>query len=486
MAKPFEGEAGYRTVVKQDETAMVLDPSLPPPWWTEHEYQVGDIVVNEHRFYRCRALINAPDGISFGDEFNRPSWVEITTGNVDVRDQLPDAVGVEGQTYTTPISPNRRLYVDTRSGPVDVSLPATGVWANGDVIEIIDDFRSFDKHPCTLVANGIRINFVDPDPNGEPGNAVLAVVGLQDYWRFIYYINPGNTADQWLYLLSAPSAAASGGAKPDRTIPIPVAGPTDYVVKPNSVIIARSTDGPIKMTPDDSFQDGDTLIIFDADWQFDTNPLLLLKTDKVVYDPQDADDDGNFPLDLVGPASGWSFLFYEGRLMCVSAPINQGWIDAVADFINGTPEPQSSRQSVSVPTGSMGDIAPVGLLDQEPVSAALLPTPTWSYPIFTTQTVNADVDLAEPWVQYDCVMGRKRTITVNLPSVISVPARIRIRVRMMSTGQGVINVQPTDNDQILGLFGTLNATPKGKARTVHGQYNMIELESDGRHEWMVV
>ena len=479
---PFPTQAGQRTVVNQRGTSMDLDPSLPPPWWTEHDYDLGDIVAVGHRVYRARRANSAVKNSLITDDANRDNWVDITGIGLDIRD-LPDVVGGNKDKDTATIKPNHRIYADTRLGPVTINLPPQPDWANGDIIEIVDDYRCFNKtNPCKIVANGIRINAADPYPNGEPGDLTLDIVGLQDYWRFTYFIDKENPTSQWLYVLSAPTAG-SGSAQPaERKPPILVAGPADYTVTPNSVIIAKSTDGPIKITPDDTFKDGDTLIIFDSDWQFAKNPLTLLKTDTVVYDPQDVDDSGNFPLDLIGPASGWSFLFFGGRLMCVSAPINQEWIQEVADYMNGdqpSDAPPEKPSKIHPVSDDLGD-DPI----PEPPAPVVASLP--GYPIFERVATDADVELAEAWKQYDCNLGRKKSLTVNLPPACSLPDRSRIRIRMMSGGSGVVNVLPSDTDQILGLFGTVSATGKGKARTVHGQYNMIELESDTADEWMVV
>lgn len=483
--KPYEGQRGWRVVVVYDETTMDLDPSLPPPWWPNYQYDGGEIVVWAHRFYRCRAPILW--GGAFDDDQNRAAWIDITGGHTDIRDLLPDAVGVEGQTVTAEILPNRRLYVDTRNAPVNVKLPPPGSWADGDLIEIVDDYRAFDKHPCTLVANGVRINLVVQDSADEPQNAPLDIVGTQDYWRFVYYINPANPADQWLYSMSAPTAASGGSTDQGGGLkPVVVTGPADATLSPNTLVIAQTNNGPITFTPDNTFQDGDLFTIIDFDWTFGktddqgnpTNAAVLKPTPTSTY--QDGDpDDGKFYMNVKGPSSGWQFLYYGGRVLCLNAPLNQEWIDAITRAVNG----DAAEQANAAPSG---DLAPTGaLLDlAAPVAAPVFDAPmTFT---FTTIKTTTDVAPAAPWTQYDVDLGRKKSLTVTLPPVQSIPPRARIRVRVVSAGQGVVNVQPGPDDQILGLFGTVNATPKGKPRTVHGQYNMIELEADGAGEWLVV
>lgn len=488
MPAPFAGKRGWRVIVVYDENSMELDNSLPYPWWTGFEYKAGDIIVSGQRFYRCR--VGTTYSGNFNDPANRSNWVDITSGDPDVRDHLPDAVGQGDDPVTVEITPNERIYVDTRNGPVNIRLAAPGSWANGDIVEIVDDYRSFDTNPCTLLNNGIRINYADPLPNGEAKDAELNVVGVQDYWRFIYYINPGNTSDQWLYILSAPTAE---GAETKRT-PVAVVGPTteDHTIMPGDMIIARTANGPIKFVLDDSFEDGDTFTVIDYDWSFNkvvgegdqavAYEVVLKPSKNVAY--QEASDDGAFHMNVKGPNSGWPFLYYGGRVMCMNSPLDQEWIDSVSAALNG-----DQSQAEAAPVGTLGDLVEsvASVAAAEFVDAAPEPkfTPQ-SFPTFTTTVINSDVPTADPWIQYDVNLGRKKSLTIGLPKVASVPERTRIRVRVISTGRGVVNIMPDEADQILGVHGSLNVTPKGAQRVIHGQYSMIELESHGQDEWMVV
>ncbi len=475
MAAPYEGKRGWRTVVVFDENSMELDPSLPPPWWPNWSYKPGDLVVNKHHFYRCRVNV-ADSGRDFDAEPNRSAWVDITSGDPDVREQLPDAVGAADKTVTASIAPNRRLFVDTRLGAVNVQLVPVGQWATGDVIEIVDDYRSFDKNPCTLLANGVRINAAEPVPSGKPADLILSVVGQQDVWRFVYYINANNPSDQWLYTDSAPTESVPSGGAQGRKPPVLVIGPIDQTVSPGITYIADTTNGPIDFSLDEpAFEDGDQFTVMDYKWQFGEDGKQAVVKGTPTVKLQDADTDGNFYMNVKGPTSGWPFLYYGGVLMCLNAPLDQNWIDSVVEAINTlNGHPSSSKDAVQ---------------EQPPLLATFIeqaPQPIPSFPTFTTVKISTDIPTATIWKQYDVDMGRKKSLTITLPKVPDVPARSRIRVRLISKGRGVINVLPDSDDQILGMFGNLNATPKGTPRTVHGQYAMLELESDGANEWMVV
>ena len=497
---PFPTQAGQRTVVNQRGTSMDLDPSLPPPWWTEHDYELDEIVAVGHRVYRARRANNAKLNSLITDDANRDNWVDITGIGLDIRD-LPDVVGGNKDKDTATIKPNHRIYADTRLGPVTINLPTQPDWANGDIIEIVDDYRCFNKtNPCKIVANGIRINAADPYPNGEPGDLTLDIVGLQDYWRFTYFIDKENPTSQWLYVLSAPTAGSGGGSAPVRVVPELVNTPntkdSPTFVHPNKIYIVDTTLGEIYLQPeDDEFKDGDMLTIMDykrtfgqEDEQGNSKAAMLLPTDVITF--QNASpDDGIFYMDVVGPTSGWPFIFYKNLFMCINAPLDRAWMDSISNAINtlgGNDEDKKDHPTKAVVLEDAPMSLDASLVASTDPAPAVMMQVAQAPGMFTTEAVDSDVELAEPWKQYDCTLGRKKSFSVYLPPVYSVPARSRIRVRMMSAGTGVINVSPNDGDQILGLFNMENSTPRGKPRALHGQYNMIELESDGKAEWMVV
>lgn len=504
----FSGKAGWTSVVAQDENSMQLDGHFPRPWWPNFQYKPGDIVVNGGRAYRCRKAINhqivEPRFDNPIDRFNwlisefngidnRNAWLDIMRPDDGIED-LPDAVGVAGSVVTADLLPNRRIYVDTSKGPVRLNIPSIDYWGDNDRLEIIDDMRTFDVHPCIIVRNAMQINYGNADPaKPSPDEVALNVKGVQDYWRFICYVNPANSNDVWLYLLSAPEKATGGAAekiKPEF-VGTPNTKETPFIFLPNTTYIVDTTNGPIYFKAKESdFEDGDTVTFMDFKRKFgladaddnSTNAAILLPTDNTKY--QNAvGDDGVFYMNVTGPSSGWPFLFFGGTFMCMNSPLDNSWIKSITDTLNAlggnTDEDQKPKEekaeSMSLDASFM---APPPQIQQ---SVTVI-----SPPQFVTLKAISDVLRADPWIQYDIDMGRKKTLTVNLPPVRDVPARTKIRVRLVSAGRGVINVLPDSGDQILGMFGNLNSTPKGVPRTVHGQYAMIELESDGDHEWMVV
>jgi hypothetical protein len=443
-----------------------------------------------------------------------------------------------------------------------VELPKPAQWQNGDIIQIVDDYKTFDQNPCTLISNGVRINYANPDPTAKPDNATLDQVGPQDYWRFVYYINRSNpNDDQWLYTLSAPSdagllptmetatitgpqqsakigrnhivlASTSGGAItliPDQSFrtgdelmivdvdhsfdknpltfggvaldwvgtpgktdqvfcflyvagkfylkfgptrrsassgsatPVVVTGTADHtvdhVVNPGDLIIARTTAGAINLTPSDTFADGDTFKVIDYDWTFDKNQATLKPTDKIKYQGGEDDKGGVFSLDIKGPDSGWAFTYYGGVITADSFPLDQAWINAVSGVTDSAPS--SAKMDVQ-------EVAPAQAKG------------------FTTTTITGDVQSAVMWAQYDVDLGRKASMTIKLPPVSSVPDRSRVRIRLISPGNGVVNVAPAKGDPIVGLWQNVNATAPGVSRSVHVQYSMLQLEAHQGKEWMII
>lgn len=509
MTAPYAGHRGERVIVVFDENSMELDPSLPAPWWPNYgedqdHYRRGDVVVYNHHFYRCRRDVTRTSN-DFEKDPNRSAWIDITRGFPDVREQLPDAVGGSDTADTQVIQPNMRLYVDTRKGPVSVRLAPRDNWIDGDVIEIVDDYMSFNDSPCTLIGGDVKINSAEEDPNNNTGNLTLGVTGTQNIWRFIYYVNSNSVSDQWLYTDSAPGSGG-GGAKP--TIE-EIEGPTTepYKFGPNKIYVVKTTNGPVEMIPDGKFNDGDTFTIIDHDWTFGkmddqgntTNAAYLLPTDSIKY--LDTDGDGKFILDVKGNSSAWPFIYYKGFIHCSAAPISRYWIEVITDLLDGSkpPAPDASDPTPATQDGALDDIAdaslftdtdPTMMIDDEtdrapePEIPAIAPGTT--YRLYSRLKVSADVDQADIWTQYDVTLGRRKSISVRLPRVETVPDQSRIRVRLISDSRGIVNVFPDADDQIVGLYGTLNFTPNGTPRALHGQYAMIELESDGDHEWMIV
>ena len=213
--------------------------------------------------------------------------------------------------------------------------------------------------------------------------------------------------------------------------------------------------------------EGDQAVAYEA---------VLKPSKNVAY--QEANADGAFHMNVKGPNAGWPFLYYGGRVLCLNSPLDQDWIDGVSTALNG-----DDTQAQAEPVITAGDLVePVAFVEVEPTPKFA----TQSLPTFTTTVINADIPVADPWIQYDVNLGRKKSITIGLPKVTSVQERTRIRVRVISTGRGVVNIMPDEADQILGVHGSLNVTPKGAQRVIHGQYSMIELESHGQDEWMVV
>jgi hypothetical protein len=322
LTAPYAGKRGQRVIVTFSENEMLLDPSLPAPWWPDYgdeqdHYRTGDIVVYEHHIYRCRRDI-LHTGKNFEDEPQRSAWIDTTSGSPDIREQTPEAVGVAGQVITIDIFPNRRLYVDTRNGAVNVRLPKPSQWVDGDAIEIVDDYRTFDKNPCTLLANDVQINGAYTIAGDVPPDLPLDSIGSQDFWRFSYYINRGNVSDQWLYTVSAPGYSAGGVSSASFKV-VDGRSPNYKEIKAWDRVMVGAGD-PLTIPLSASLRPGDVFQIVDKDRSFSSKNYLKLAlppTTNLMFEV--AGPGNNLILDAIGQNAVWGFLVTDNGIAVMSS-----------------------------------------------------------------------------------------------------------------------------------------------------------------------